>query len=420
MTKSKKTQPTKNNKKLKILAYCDSPTIETGFAQLAKPILKALHDEGHEVIVVGVNHKNLFYDKNEYPYMIVGDTKSNLSVEPFMHFLLHWDYDVLFTSHDFGVLKNYVSTIQERRKSHDFRWVAYMPMDSDFFSPENLTIIEESDAPYVYTKYGVEVIAKLNPKLAEKVGVMYLPNTGDFKPIDSKAKFYREKIRQDLFKVQSNETFVVMNLNRNHSRKDPFKTLQAFAGFAQNKKNVLLYLHMQEDRAGGAKLNMLANALGIADKVRMPTQFEEGMGFPRSEVPKLYQGADVVVSTTKAEGWGYSATEAMASKTAIIMPNHTSLTEMLGAEEERGYLVAAGMDADHWVLDYSESSYPHPIVHLEDMIANMEMVYADWQKAKDYKGTKTGKKIEAAYKWVNDITWDRTTEEWLKAIKNEN
>lgn len=418
MTKQKQTQQTKTNTKLKILAYCDSPTVETGFAQLSKPILKALHDEGHEVIVVGVNHKNIFYDKKEYPYMIIGDTKSMLSVEPFMHFLMHWDFDVLWTSHDFGVLKNYVTTIQERRRTHDFRWVAYMPMDSDFFSPENLTIIKESDAPYVYTQYGVGVISKLDEKLAEKVGVMYLPNTGDFKPIDSKAKFYREKIRQDFFKVQSNETFVVMNLNRNHSRKDPFKTLQAFAGFARDK-DAILYMHMQEDRAGGAKIRMLANALGIADKVRMPENFEEGFGFPRADVPKLYQGADLVVSTTKAEGWGYSATEAMASKTPIIMPNHTSLTEMLGAEQERGYLCAAGMDADHWVLDYSESSYPHPIVHLEDMIAKLETVYADWKKDKTYKGTKTGKKIEAAHKWVNNITWDRTTKEWLKIIKDE-
>jgi len=401
---------------MKILAYGDSPAIETGFAQVNKPILKHFHDQGHEVVCVGVNQKTPYYDKSVAPYLIVGDPKQGgqFSVDILLHYLENWDFDVLWTHQDFGVLDNFVEVIASAKKKRSFKWIAYCPVDSAIFYPGHLKLIETADVVGSYTKWGIEVVREISPKHAEKMIYMPLPNTGDFKPFDRSIKHAREKLRQDLFGVTSNDTFVVMNLNRNHDRKDPFKTLQAFQGFSQGR-DTILYMHMQHDIEGGMDIPKMAEIMNLADKVRFP-DMKEGMGFPRKDIPKLYQAADLVVSSSRAEGWGYSCTEAMATRTPVVMPNHTSLTELIGAKEERGYLIDAGKDADHWALGYRKNTYPYPVVHLDSMIEKMDLVYNDWLKAKDYKGTNTGKKLDKAEKWIKTVTWNKVLKQWGEVL----
>ena len=43
---------------------------------------------------------------------------------------------------------------------------------------------------------------------------------------------------------------------------------------------------------------------------------------------ELYNCFDCFVTTTTAEGWGLTVTEAMATKTKVICPIHTSLSEI--------------------------------------------------------------------------------------------
>jgi glycosyltransferase involved in cell wall biosynthesis len=43
---------------------------------------------------------------------------------------------------------------------------------------------------------------------------------------------------------------------------------------------------------------------------------------------KIYNSFDCFITTTTAEGWGLTITEAMATKCLVICPKHTSLTEI--------------------------------------------------------------------------------------------
>src|SRR6267142_1013588 len=60
-----------NDKKIKILALCDSPTTATGFAQVSRNILHGLMETGkYQIDVIGINYWGDYYDRVEHPYNI--------------------------------------------------------------------------------------------------------------------------------------------------------------------------------------------------------------------------------------------------------------------------------------------------------------------------------------------------------------
>ena len=389
---------------MKILTYSDSPVAETGFAQVTKPILQHLHDQGHEIISIGIGHKANIYDRTKYPYLIVGD-EDMYSVNSFLNYLNNWDYDVLFTHQDFGYMINFVKIIRELKAKRKFKWVNYSPVDTDLFFEDNLEVIREADITVNYTDWGTNMLQSLCPERKDSIKTIRLPNYGDFKPLQG--KHVKAKLKQDLFGL-SDKIFLISNINRNHERKDPFKTLQGFQAFAQNKPDVRLYLHMQKDPAGGMDIPAMCKLLNIEDKVIYPAQFTQGMGFAREDMPKIYQASDLVVSTTKAEGWGYSCSEAFACKIPVLMHKTTALKELIGEKEERGYFIESG----DWTLNYAKASYPRPTASLYDYVRKLEMIYIDWKQG--YKNTQS--KIDNAYKWVQEISIENTLNEWDKII----
>jgi hypothetical protein len=67
----------------------------------------------------------------------------------------------------------------------------------------------------------------------------------------------------------------------------------------------------------------------------------------------------------------------------VIVPNNTAFTEIVGENEERGYLVKAGGDIDHQVFLYGLTCNPRDIVHADDFLAKLEHVYAHRGEAEE-------------------------------------
>lgn len=62
----------KDRSKVRVLWFSDSPTVETGFAQVAKQILQRLNITGkYEFTIWGINYFNQPFDKEKYPYNII-------------------------------------------------------------------------------------------------------------------------------------------------------------------------------------------------------------------------------------------------------------------------------------------------------------------------------------------------------------
>ena len=115
-----------------------------------------------------------------------------------------------------------------------------------------------------------------------------------------------------------------------------------------------------------------------------------------------------IVSTTLGEGWGLSWSEAMATKTPVIMPKNTALVEAIS--EDRGYLVDSGTDPSLFTVLPHDNEVIRPLVDVNDLTEKMLAVRNDYDAAMA--------KAEAAYEWVtNDLRWGAdgpVVDRWIK------
>ena len=148
----------KANKKIRVLALCDSPTAATGFAQVSRNVLRGLHKTGRfEIDVLGINYYGDYYDRESHPYNIYpampqgyadmygrgrllnaiagGEDKAGL--KPL--------WDIIFTIQDPFIMEGLGMdvpfadqlriTSEMWKRTQDptfwFKWVAYWPVDAE-------------------------------------------------------------------------------------------------------------------------------------------------------------------------------------------------------------------------------------------------------------------------------------------------
>jgi glycosyltransferase involved in cell wall biosynthesis len=97
----------------------------------------------------------------------------------------------------------------------------------------------------------------------------------------------------------------------------------------------------------------------------------------------------------------------MASKLPVVAPRHSSLVEIIGANEERGWLVPAGGFGHTVLLGPGDNNQVRPVVDHEEMADRI-------RKVMDYPN-QSAKKIQAAFDWVP--TWDEVGQEWVKMFE---
>jgi glycosyltransferase involved in cell wall biosynthesis len=131
--------------------------------------------------------------------------------------------------------------------------------------------------------------------------------------------------------------FVVGNINRNQPRKQPLRTMKAFAKFAKNKNDVLLHMQMDWNDIFGWPIEYFARLFGIGNKMVIPGH----VGMPREEIVKVYQQWSINANSTAGEGFGLSTIEGAASGLPNILTDYTTSKELVlgGEPSPRGILV---------------------------------------------------------------------------------
>jgi glycosyltransferase involved in cell wall biosynthesis len=420
----------KQNKKVKVLWYSDAPICSTGFGVVAKNLLKILYDTGkYEFDVLGINYGGDDYDRKEFYYI----NRMLPAMNPMMMFgnpvyqdpygkqrvldeLSTGRYDLLFILQDhFNVLplaKLIRETYDNLPDNKKFKWIFYFPIDSTPMESWVKECISIADFPITYTRYGYEECVKKDEALRGKLDIIYHGvNTKDFYPLPlSEARMIRGK----MFKGKADDKFIFMNLNRNQPRKDIFRTMLAFSELKKERKNIFLYLHMKPIDAGWNLFNIdkqLGLKLGEDWSCPDPKLFSENVGFPVNILNGIYNAVDAVISTTLGEGYGLSAIEGIATKRLIIMPNNTSMPEIIG-NNERGLLVDSGIDPDHLICLHSiDNDRIRPLTSVADLIRKMKWAMDNESKVKII--------IENAYNWAREHQWDSPVikHKWIKIFE---
>ena len=421
--------------RIHVAVLADSPTVVTGFGNVCREILTALHNTGlYDFEIVGINYDGSPHD---LPFRIhpainalMGDAayRDPYGRQKFLDIIGEGRFDLIWVLQDTFIicdeLGQKIKETNEALPEHlQFSSIVYFPIDS---TPKKKWIDGSAmvaDFPVVYTKYGYDEVKKIymvgedskleqeekDKNLADlaalenKLSVVYHGiNRDDFHELPAEDV---ERLRAQYWDTKKDK-FVFINVNRNQPRKDLFRTMQAFKKLldsrrAKGKDDVYLYLHC----------NVFDNNMNLLDMAKQlelvegeefafpdPRMFGPSQGFPVSTVNELYNAADAVVTTTLGEGWGLSITEAMAVKRPILAPDQTSITEMLGKIEgsnsaERGILIKTKGD----FVQQNDNARVRPLTDSDDLAEKMEFVIDNRTMIQPI--------VDAAYEWVSKLDW---------------
>jgi glycosyltransferase involved in cell wall biosynthesis len=325
---------------------------------------------------------------------------------------------VIFFINDIEIVGSITKNLQEineqkkKAKQLQFKTVFYFPIDSPP-RPENLHFLENFDEIATYTNYGKNIIINSVPSLENKLKVVpHGINPNHFFLIkDDQIKLQKE----NLF---GKDKIVFGTVNRNSPRKDISSLIIAFAELKKSfelvssiQERLVLYLHCNPTDPSGVHLQYLAICLGLEEgkDIFFPKDFSENKGISISELNKLYNCMDVFVTTTTAEGWGLTVTEAMATETLVIAPEHTSLSEILIDDETfepRALIIPnAFLEPVVFVNDGSKIRYKSKIKDIKDCLIHSlnYVVSSDFENCVD-------RKIRAK-KYADSLSWEKSAKE---------
>jgi glycosyltransferase involved in cell wall biosynthesis len=412
--------------KIKLLFYGDSPTVATGFGTVTRNILTGLHATGkYDIQVLGVNY---WGDPHPYPFPIwpigVGSNDPYGRQRAYDMMARQLDYDVLFFFQDSFILESIIGPgLDKLRQAKNFVSMVYYPIDG---VPKKRWIdcMAKVDVPVTYTEFGKTESILACPSIADRLKVIpHGANPKDFYPLPDEAI---ASFRRDYFGKHAGK-FIVTNVNRNQQRKDIPRTLMAFKEFKRRRPNSVLYLHMATKDQGWDLAEVIAGmGMRMGEDVIMPgNNFGPNQGYPISVVNQIYNSSDVIVSTTVGEGWGLSTVESMACRTPVIFPRNTALVEIVGENEERGYLVNSGSTPDEFCVLPNDNEIMRPVASVTGLAEKLIHVYDNNEEAQA--------KADAAYSWVkSNLVWEQhivpqwdalimeSISKWAKGQSNQN
>lgn len=394
-------------KKIKVLAYLDTPSCATGFGTVARNILMGLYNTGrYDIDIIGINY---WGDPHGYPFRI-WPAGTNADRDPYgrkkaFSMIQQMEYDLLFFLQDTFIL-SFLPQLHEHLRTigKDFRSICYFPVDGAPYKAwiEN---VNACDYTVAYSEFGKRLAKEVCPGVKDMLVIPHGTNTSDYYPAN---KNEVESFRSQFFGIAA-KNFIFTNLNRNQQRKDIPRTIAAFAELKKDIKDITLYLHMAKEDQGWKLEQVVQNYdLNTEEDVIFPGNFNVNQGYPRNIVNLIYNASDCVISTTLGEGMGLSWLEAMATKTPVIMPNNTAMSEFI--TEDRGYLVKSGGNPSLYTVCRTDNEVIRPLVDVEDMVKKMRHVYENREEAKQ--------KAERAYTWIKtQMDWQSCiVPQWIKVF----
>jgi len=419
---------TRPRRKQKVLVWSDSVTATTGFGVVSKHILNALYRTGlYEIDQLAINYFGDFYDKNKIPYCIVpsklGNPKDAFGNQMFIDALRKKDYDIVFVVNDTFVVEqishhiNKVRQAKHQAKRPVFKLIYYYPVDCRLLSAAS-NMIKIADRSVAYTNFAKTASEAVD---VHPTDVIYHgSDIKNFKPIGQEAK---TKYRKEYLGLKSDDTFVIVNVNRNSLRKDIAKTIFAFSEFRKQVPDSLLYLHtVTKDGSNSGHLidlKICLEELGLNPKtdVLFPTNYNAALGYTTSILNKLYNCGDAYMTTHLGEGFGLTIVEAMAAGIPVIVPNNTTTPELVGGNRNRGYVYPCHE------MSFVDNSGFRRTGRIEDIVDTMVQCHQDWQADRVNSSTQRQEIIGRATKFTNKYSWNNICKKWVKLfaeIQNAN
>lgn len=318
---------------MKIFVTGAAPWVNSGYGKPWRYLFPRLHAAGHELAMApffGWRGNTSTIEIGGAPvkfYTLARDQFFNDVIE---HHVAEFGADVVITMQDVWTLTGW--------GNYNFRWCPNFPIDTQPVSGAILEAIEGCQTPLVNTRWAQRELFQHGWMNARYVP--YSIDTDIYKPGSHQAARELMGIPEGAFvagMIAANSSYP--------SRKSFPEVILAFRDWLAVGNDGFLYLHttITPKRKSGVQFVPLLQSLGIdwstiddpdperraRAKILFPSQHRMWSGaVDDTELAQLYQGLDVLLSPSQAEGFGIPIIEAQACGIPVVTTNITSMPEL--------------------------------------------------------------------------------------------
>lgn len=311
---------------MRIAWYSNAPS-PTGYGVQTQSITTRMKADGHEIdILANYGQQVGVRDQDGIRVWPQGAVQYSLDVVKDQCDIVK--PDIVFVLYDVWVLKGAFG---------DHRVIAWSPVDHYPPPPQVLSWAKDNEViamsefgARAYREMGVEPI----DTIWHGVEKVYQPSPSSIRE--------SMKVPEDAFLIG----MVNANIGTTPVRKLWPQNLEAVARLMHAHDDVYLYIHTDIRHPNGMPIDVTISALGMpTDRIRMvPPVMYKGSLVEASELARIYSACDVMVATSRGEGFGLTALEAAACGTPSIVSDFSAQPEVVG---DTGWKVPGQLDWDH-------------------------------------------------------------------------
>ena len=316
---------------IRLLAFTDDPALPSGYGNVARHVLKPLADSGaYEIHICANGYRGDSHDPVECPYRYYipqlskeGDPYGFGRVRELIGRIRP---HVVYMQTDLHVIAAMFKAAPQA--FHHLPVVAYTLVDGDPFPDAYLDGVRQCAQVIVPTQYAKRVITEMDADLGDRVQVLPYGHDGDvFRPL-AETKAESKQIAAASMRGVDPDWFIVLRVDKNQERKQWPATLRIFGEFAQDKPEARLWIHSHMLSEYGYDMPALIERYGLRDQVLNSGLTAHHHGVPGEALNRIYNVADVHLSTSAGGGWELSTHEAKAAGTVPIVTDYAAMSEV--------------------------------------------------------------------------------------------
>lgn len=310
---------------MRIAWISNAPWSPTGYGQQTAEITPRIKADGHDVAILA-------------NYGLAGTISEWNSMPVYPHGLDPYSNDLApFQAQDWTqknaagwTITLYDSWTFQGPGYEDLNIAAWTPVDHSPMPPKVLQFFKGGKGK----RYAI-AMSRFGERMMLDAGlpreqVMYAPHSIDtnvFKPT-------KTEIRKELGIPDGAHLTMINAANKGNVpiRKCWPEMLLAWRTFAEKHEDAYLYLHTEEvGVANGFNIPRYLESINAPmDRVKVVPQYPYKLGLPNTVLANLYSASDVLLSTSRGEGFGISVIEAQACGIPVIVTDWTAQIELAG------------------------------------------------------------------------------------------
>lgn len=293
---------------------------QTGNAHMLRAILNRLNYDEFEPVTFSIGNDPIVLS-NLMKYQMINVNDDGNWPAKFFHLLKTYNFDCVFiVGHDIWNFIEIHHQILEARTQMKFIWAWLFPYDLQSIRKDCVKIMNDLDAPLVYSEYGFNMLKE------------HVPRIEYFRPPMDSAGIYRmysleekTKTRKEYFKSIKGGTFIFGFVGPNQFRKDPQTLLKAFKTVKDKHPDTILYLHCDLHKGEFNLPVYMIDDCGF----KSGDIYTMGGLYDENKMPDLYNCFDCYVNCSMQEGLSWTILNAMACGVPVIASNTTAHPELL-------------------------------------------------------------------------------------------